>query len=328
MIKNVVLTLMQIKGISRKSILKKFKINSMSCSEEEFKDIFKIAAMNNKGIVIPTKNEISVAVDRQLEIIDLNEKNDINIVTYYDDKFPCKLRTINDPPVLLYYKGNIDSLDNKCIAIIGTREPTEHGIKVARQFGYIFGRDGYTVVSGLATGCDTFGHIGCVQSNGITAAVLAGGLDKVYPKANRELSEKILDIGGCLLSEYATGTKPFKSTFVERDRLQSGLSDGVLVIETDIKGGTMHTVQDCLDANRILACYNHPLDLLKEGKTRGNQRLIQEGKAIPIANNEDVDLFKDKMQQIVYKDKNGICSKEEQQDIFQYLNMKEVIKWE
>jgi DNA processing protein len=111
---------------------------------------------------------------------------------------------------------------------------------------------------------------------------MAHGLDKVYPAANRDLAARLLDCGGCLVSEYPLGTTPIRTAFAERDRIQSGLADGVLVIETDVKGGTMHTVRFSRDQHRPLACVAHPENWLIEEKTRGNQKLIRDGWAVSV----------------------------------------------
>jgi DNA processing protein len=166
---------------------------------------------------------------------------------------------------------------------------------VARKSAATAVETGFAIVSGLAHGCDTFGHQGCVDANGIGVAVLAHGLDKVYPAANRGLAEELLERSGCLVSEYALGVGALRTSFAERDRIQSGLSDGVLVIETDIKGGTMHTVRFSREQRRLLACINHPAALRHESKTKGNQMLIAEKSAVPISNGEDLLAFLEKL---------------------------------
>ena len=143
------------------------------------------------------------------------------------------------------------------------------------------------VVSGLAEGCDTAAHRGCLRGHGTTVAVMAHGLHTVYPASNRDLAEEIVANDGCLVSEYPPDTRAQRSYFVERDRLQSALSRAVLVIETDVEGGTMHTVKACLAQKRILACLAHPPQFDNE-KSRGNAMLIRRGDAIPIR--EGVDL--------------------------------------
>ena len=292
MIENIVLTLLQIKGINRKTILNEFDIKNFDYSFQDIKDLFRRVNIETKRVKMPSNEELQQAIDDANLIIEKSRKENIKVVSFLDTLFPNMLRSIKDAPVLLFYKGNIECANRRSVAIIGTRTPTEYGIKIARQLGFILGRDEYTVISGLAIGCDMYGHKGCVQAKGESIAVLAGGLDKVYPVSNRELAEEILDNRGCLISEYSTGTKPFPSFYVERDRLQSGLSDGVIVIETDVKGGTMHTVGYSLEEKRVLSCLQHPENMLAEKKTRGNQKLIHEGKAIPIKDTNDLLILK------------------------------------
>ena len=170
------------------------------------------------------------------------------------------------------------------VAVIGTREPSSLGYKIAERLGYKFGEAGLNVVSGLAIGCDTGGHKGSLQAHGLTTAILAQGLDKVYPKENKELADSIIDNGGCLISEYFVGSVSQASNFVERDRLQAGLSHAVVVVETDIKGGTMHTVKYAEKYQRILACFDHKEKEINHPKSQGNRMLIKEKRAIPLSN--------------------------------------------
>lgn len=207
----------------------------------------------------------------------------IGALSFFDDEYPTRLKDIPDPPAVLFVRGNRGSLyAQKSIAIVGTREPTSYGQSVAQRTGKTVAESGVVVVSGLALGCDAFGHEGCLDGNGVGVAVMAHGLDRIYPVANRKLGERLLEHGGCLVSEYPIGMKPARTAFAERDRIQSGLSDAVLVIETDVKGGTMHTVRFARDQHRALACIAHPDKWLSEEKTRGNQKLIADRWAKPI----------------------------------------------
>jgi DNA processing protein len=208
----------------------------------------------------------------------------IQAFSVFDEGYPSRLRKIPDHPAVIFVKGSTSGLHgSKVLAIVGTREPTSYGETVARRSGKSAAEAGFVVVSGLAHGCDALGHEGCLERNGFGVAVMAHGLDKVYPAANRELAARLLDNGGCLVSEYPIGVTPIRAAFAERDRIQSGLSDGILVIETDVKGGTMHTVRFSREQNRPIACISHPEKYLSEDKTRGNQKLIADGWAAPIS---------------------------------------------
>jgi DNA processing protein len=281
---------MQIPQIGRKTIDQMFRSNSpIPSTINEVRDFFVDSKYYNTSIRIPEITDIEKAYEKAKNIYEKSLINNIKMITVIDEKFPKKLKYIPDPPVVFFYKGNYDCiLENNSVAIIGTREPTEHGMKIAERLGTIFGELNFVVVSGLAIGCDTFGHKGCVNAKGRSIAVMPGGLDNIYPSKNKYLAESILDENGCLLSEYPVGVRPFKTNFVDRDRLQSGLSMAVIVIETDVKGGTMHTVKFSQEQKRILACYSHPEKYLSEKQTKGNQLLIKEKKAIPIKNEDDI----------------------------------------
>lgn len=172
------------------------------------------------------------------------EKNNIDIITIVDKKYPNNLKEIYDPPVILYVKGNINILNNNNIAIVGCRNASDYGKKAAKYFGYNLSKNGVNIVSGLAKGVDSYAHIGNLStileknysqnksyshvdnldSCGKPIAVVGNGLDTVYPKENKELQDKILDLGGIIISEYPLGTKPNKMNFPARNRIISGLS--------------------------------------------------------------------------------------------------------
>lgn len=210
----------------------------------------------------------------------------IEVVTLYDDGFPRRLRRIPDPPAVLYVRGSLlATATSKSLAVVGTQEPTYYGEIVAKRSAVAAVECGFTIVSGLARGCDTQAHTGCVEASGTGVAVLGTGLDRLYPASNRELADLLVEHGGCLISEYPLGARPTKWSFAERDRIQSGLADAVLVIETDVVGGTMHTVGYARRQKRPLACIVHPARCRHEPKARGNRRLQREG-AIPVANGD------------------------------------------
>ena len=230
---------------------------------------------------------ISDAWMRSEEQLNRGSEFGVRAISFHDEGYPARLREIPDPPALLFAKGKLQGLyAPNALAVVGTRNPTADGKKLARRSGRIAVQRGYAVVSGLALGCDTYAHEGCLEAEGFGVAVLAHGLDSVYPAANRDLADRLLEAGGCLASEYPVGMTPVRSAFAERDRIQSGLSHGVLVIETDVRGGTMHTVRFALKQKRALACIH--LDHLErfhsDETTRGNRKLVEQGDARPISN--------------------------------------------
>jgi DNA processing protein len=280
--------LMKLKGVGRRAALQivdgpNRKIDLMSFREIVFSRADKARL---------SESELTSAWDRTEEQLEKGSAAGVQAFSYHDEEYPSRLRTIPDPPAVLFVRGNSKSLcTSKSLAVVGTREPTPFGVKVARKSAQTAAEAGFTIVSGLAHGCDTYGHEGCLEGRGVGVAVMAHGLDRVYPAANRKLAEQLVEHGGCLVSEYPLGVTPFRAAFAERDRIQSGLSDGVLVIETDVKGGTMHTVRFSRDQKRPLACIVHPEKWQHEEKTKGNQQLIRDGWASPIPDGDALMLF-------------------------------------
>ena len=218
----------------------------------------------------------------------------IDFMTVFDDDYPRRLRHIPDAPVVLFVKGDIQSLyASAAIAIIGTRKPTAFAEREARRSGQLAADRGVVVISGLALGCDTRAHEGCIEGQGIGIAVMAHGLDMVYPAANRGLADRLLESGGCLVSEYPPVTKPTRWAFAYRDRLQSGLSDGLLVVETSPSGGAMHTVKYARRQRRPVACIDQPQSLSRTIEALGGTKLVDDGTAIRIADQSDLYMYLD-----------------------------------
>jgi DNA processing protein len=157
--------------------------------------------------------------------------------------YPAGLLRLDDPPALLFVHGPNQPEQRPRVAVIGTREPSAWGEQTARACAAEVVHAGGIVVSGLAWGIDTAAHRGSVDAHGCTWATLPSGLDLVFPPSNAALAARIVEEGGALISEYPPGTRPHPTFFVERDRLQAALSQAVVVIETGLTGGTMHTVR-------------------------------------------------------------------------------------
>ena len=167
---------------------------------------------------------------------------EIKTISIKDENYPKLLREIKDAPKVLYYRGKILPEEN-CFAIVGTRLASSYGKQVTLEFAGNLTEAGLNIVSGLAPGIDTFAHQAAVERNKRTIAVLGTGLDEksIYPQSNLKLAEKILENEGCLISEYPPGTHGTKFTFLKRNRIISGLSSGVLVVEAKQKSGALNT---------------------------------------------------------------------------------------
>lgn len=208
---------------------------------------------------------------------------------YQDDKdYPILMKNITKPPNKLFFCGDIGVVNEEsCIAIVGSRKASENSLKVAYEYGRIAAKCECVTVNGLAIGCDTQALRGALSQGGKCVVVMPGGLDEIYPKSNEELAKEIVDSGGCIISEYEVGVRPRKYTYVERDRLQSGISKAVVVIETSLDGGTMHTVKSAEKQNKRLAVYYTKLFDVASG----NKEIIKKGRAIPVDNEQSMEKF-------------------------------------
>ncbi len=242
-----------------------------------------------------TLENFAEAESRAKRIIFASEENGIGIITKFDQGYPEVLKTTIDAkgkpsaPVVLYYKGNINILSKPGIAIIGTREPTLEGKKASEFFSRKFAEKGFNIVSGLAIGCDSCAHSGALLAKGSTTAFLAHGLDSIYPEKNKELAEEILLNGGLLLSEYPIGKPVTRYSLVDRDRLQAGLSNATIVVQTGVKGGTMHAANNTLVSKKHLyVVYYKDESIRNHEKTKGNELLKSKG-ANYIKGDDDLD---------------------------------------
>lgn len=178
-------------------------------------------------------------------MISLRNVQDIRKITIEDKSYPKLLKEIKNAPKILYYRGSLPQAEENCFAIVGTRLYSTYGKQLALEIAGDLAGTGLTIVSGLAPGIDAFCHQATVEQGKRTIAVLGTGLDEksIYPQSNLKLVEKILEIGGCLISEYPPGTRGTQFTFPQRNRMVAGLSLGVLVVESKIKGGALITAE-------------------------------------------------------------------------------------
>ena len=204
-----------------------------------------------------------------------------NFITINDDIYPKCLKEISNPPLKLYYKGNLDLLkEERLIAVVGTRNPSSYGKLCCEYMVKKMSRANITIVSGFAKGIDSIAHKTSLLTDGKTIAVIASGLDIVYPASNlslyREIEEK-----GLILSEYEAGVKPFKSNFPQRNRIIAGLSRGTIVVESKDRGGSLITADLALEFNRDV--YAVPGDVFSE-YSKGCNNLIRDARAKSLSN--------------------------------------------
>jgi DNA processing protein len=219
--------------------------------------------------------------DSELEQL---EKHNTQALTWHDAAYPALLKEIDDAPPVLYVRGDISSLDDWAISVVGTRRPTPYGRQVAEEISYQVASHRICVVSGLARGVDAIAHRAAIQADGRTVAVLACGLDIIYPPEHAKLAREIME-HGALISDYPLGTQPRGDYFPRRNRIMSGVSLGVLVVEGDIKSGALITARLALDQNRDV--FAIPGTIFSP-QSRGTNALIQKGEAKLVQTIEDV----------------------------------------
>lgn len=203
------------------------------------------------------------------------------LVLQRDAEYPPLLQEIAQPPFGIYVRGTLppgmlqpSATPALVIAIVGTRRATPEGKAITRNFARDLAQAGFIIVSGLAFGIDAAAHEGCLDANGTTVAVLAGGLDKMYPRENTKLAEKILATGGAIISEYPPGEPPYPIRFLERNRLISGLARGVLIVEAPYGSGSLATARFALEQNRDVFVVPGPIT---QKNFEGSHQLIRQG---------------------------------------------------
>ena len=205
-------------------------------------------------------------------------------ITINDRCYPEQLKYIYDAPKRLYVRGDKNIIGNISIAIVGCRDNTKYGELIAKNLAYNLSKNGITIISGLAKGIDSFAHIGALYAREKTIAVLGNGIDTIYPKENEIIARKILEYGGAIISEYPKGSRIKKENFIERNRIISGLSRGVVVVEAKEKSGSLITADFALEQGRDV--YAVPGSITSK-KSVGTNELIKQG-AIPVTNYKDI----------------------------------------
>lgn len=214
----------------------------------------------------------------------------IEEISIKNNKYPNQLKNIYDPPAKLYVLGNWSILNQRNFAIVGSRKATQYGKKIAMQISKELAENGLNIVSGLAIGIDSYAHLGCLQVKdaGKTIAVLGSGLDVIYPKENRKLAEQIINSGGCIISEYPIGSKIEKNNFPQRNRIISGLSEGILVVEASPKSGALITAE--FGAEQGKEVFAVPGDINKE-QSEGCNLLIKDGANVVTSSQDIIDII-------------------------------------
>lgn len=278
------LWLKSISGISTKTIEKlKDQVGNiedlMDFSQKEIYSLENINLNIKENIV---KYKSNSYLNNLKEIL---YKNDVKYICIDDDNYPQDLKHIYNPPLLLFYRGNLSLLnENLNLSIVGSRKPTRYGVNCARQISKQLSELGINIISGLAVGIDSCAHIGCMEGYGKTVAVLGSAVNNPLPKQNINLANKILEEGGLIVSEYNVNSAVIPSNFSNRNRIISGLSKGVIVVEAAKKSGALITVEFALEQGKNI--FAVPGNINSE-MSKGCNKIIKEGAKL-IENLDDI----------------------------------------
>jgi len=232
----------------------------------------KAAGLDSAGVSACVAARDSVDLDAEMDALDLQG---VTALTWHDDAYPRQLREVYDRPPVLYVRGSLTAADEWAVAVVGTRRVTVYGRQAAEELARGLAVNNVTVVSGLARGVDAVAHRAALDAGGRSVGVLACGLDLVYPPEHKRLAEQIME-RGALISDYPLGTQPRSEYFPRRNRILSGISLGVLVVEGDIKSGALITARQALEQNREV--FAVPGSIYSPN-SRGTNKLIQDGEA-------------------------------------------------
>lgn len=235
----------------------------------------------SKFLHSPERLKVEADIDAQFEKL---SKLNASIITILDDDYPARLKEIYDAPIYFFARGSLLPQDSRSLALIGTRYPTDYGKNVTKKFATAFARHGFTVVSGLAFGIDTVAHTATLDAGGRTLAVLGCGIDLIYTDPNGKLYPRILE-NGAILSEEWLGTPPVAENFPKRNRIISGLSLGVVIVESDSNGGSMITAKYAIEQNRDI--FAVPGSIFSP-KSHGTNALIRDSQAKLALSPEDI----------------------------------------
>ncbi len=209
-----------------------------------------------------------------------------DVITQADPAYPPLLRQIYNPPLVLYVWGELTERDRHAISVVGSRKTSHYGLECAKRLSYQLAYAGMTIVSGLARGIDTAAHQGALAAKGRTVAVLGSGLMELYPAENQALAERIAAGSGAVISEFPMLTTPDKGTFPQRNRIVSGWSDGLLVVEAGLKSGALITAGQAEEQGRNIYAVPGPID---RPTSAGSNRLIQQGAKLVMAAEDILD---------------------------------------
>ena len=302
-----ILSLLKLPGIGTKTVRKILSEHKTEIFGAERLDADFAETLNDQRLVKALeKAELTweEAEREAFETLDHCRNNGVAVLNQFSIGYPSRLLRNENFPPLLFCKGDASLLNqDKSVAIVGTRNPTEFGARMGLRLAELLAEDGYVIVSGLALGCDSLGHEGALAASGKTVAVLPTPVDApVYPRKNQDLANRILESGGALVSEYVPGIelneRQLVSNLVARDEWQPALADGIIAIETSRSGGTRHALQHAKKTNTPIAVFDYSkrasVDFFNDERFGGNVDYLASG-ASPIFEAQTIEDFKRRM---------------------------------
>ena len=269
---------------------------------------------SGKGVLSAAREDLiskaGLSEDMVSEIINFKKENfleqelkliaqhDVRIITFQDEEYPPLLKNIVDAPLVLYSKGILKAIDSMAVAIVGSRRASLYGLTMAQKLAVSLAESGLTIVSGLARGIDTAAHEGALKARGATVAVLGCGLSQVYPPENKKLFEGVCKTG-CILSEFPMTTPPFAYNFPRRNRVISGLSLGVIVVEAFKQSGALITSRLAAEQGREVFAIPGHIDTLE---AQGTNLLIQQGAKLVTGVQDILEELKPQLERFVARD--------------------------
>ena len=244
---------------------------------------------NNHGLKLNQKelsNIKSVSLENCLKLIDIYNSRGFSITGFSSPEYPDYLRNIYNPPAVLFYKGDIECLNRMpAITIVGARRSSNQSLMIAERISSELAQNGFVIVSGFARGTDIHSHLGAIRAGCPTVCVMGCGLDIDYPKENFIYRDSVLKNGGVFISEYPLGTPPLQQNFPKRNRILSGVSRGVVIVEAGEKSGSLITAELAVEQNREVFCVP-PADIY-DRRYAGNIRFLRDG-AVAVYGYEDI----------------------------------------
>lgn len=271
--RDIYLWLKSIKGVTNKTIelIEDNCLNIENLINVSDKEIYDLKNIN-------TNIKESIVKYKSLSYLDKIKENlyskSIEYICSDDENYPTNLKYIYDVPKVLFYKGNINIANDMGLAMVGSRKPTDYGIHCAKNISKRLSDAGINIISGLAVGIDSCCHLGAMEGSSKTISVFASSVDNPLPKSNIKLANKILDDGGLILSEYNIGENVYRSNFANRNRIMSGISSGVIVVEAAEKSGSLITVEFALEQGKnVFAVPGN----INSYMSKGCHKIIKEG---------------------------------------------------